>query len=63
MYTGRLMVRVHYTTHMQRSTTGVKLAAETILKIAYNQSAMSFSFFLQFGLGSLKIHLKSGSDC
>lgn len=39
MYTGRLMVRVHY------ANAEVKLAAKTILKIAYNQSAMGFTFF------------------
>lgn len=56
MYTGRLMVRVHnaYAEVYNWSRTSSK----TILKIAYNQSAMGFSFSLQFGLGSSKIHLK-----
>lgn len=40
MYTGRLMVRVHY------AYAEVKLAAKQDLKIAYNQSAMGFTFVL-----------------
>lgn len=58
MYTGRLVVRVHYA---YAEVYNWSLAAKTILKIAYNQSAMGFFFLAVIWSGYFKKYvLKTG---